>query len=132
GRLGDLFGRRRVFLLGIGLFTSASLACGVSDTQWSLIAARAVEGLGGALVMGVALSLVLELFKNDTERAKAMGIYCGVCSAGGSIGLLLGGTLTGLLNWHWVFFLNVPVGVAIVAATLILLPVTEPKAKDRR
>src|SRR6185295_101792 len=93
GRLGDLYGHRRLFLLGLALFTLASLACGLSNTQAMLIAARAIQGLGGAVVTSVSLSLIMNLFTEDADRAKAMGVYGFVCAGGGSIGVLLGGAL---------------------------------------
>jgi EmrB/QacA subfamily drug resistance transporter len=122
GRLGDLFGHRRLFLIGIGLFTAASLACGLANSQALLVGARAVQGLGGAIVSAVALSLMMMLFTEPAERAKAMGIFGFVASGGGSIGVLLGGILTDVLNWHWIFLVNVPIGVAVVALSLRLIP----------
>lgn len=121
GRLGDLFGHRRLFLLGLVLFTLASLACGIAMTREVLIVARAVQGLGGAVVTAVALSLIMDLFTQDGDRAVAMGIYGFVCSAGGSIGVLLGGALTSL-SWHWIFLVNLPIGVLVYAFSLRLLP----------
>jgi EmrB/QacA subfamily drug resistance transporter len=122
GRLGDLFGQRRIFLLGLAVFTLASAACGVANTQGLLITARAVQGLGGAVVSAVALSLIMNVFTAAGERAKAMGIYGFVCSGGGSIGVLLGGFLTSSFNWHWIFLVNVPIGVAVYALCRALLP----------
>src|ERR687895_2834996 len=122
GRLGDLFGHRRLFLSGIGLFTLASLACGLATSQELLIGARAVQGLGAAVVSAVALSLMMTLFTEAADRAKAMGIFGFVASGGGSIGVLLGGILTDVLNWHWIFLVHVPVGIAVVALTLLLIP----------
>jgi EmrB/QacA subfamily drug resistance transporter len=122
GRLGDLFGHRRIFLLGLALFTLASAACGLANTQNLLIAARALQGLGGAVVSAVALSLIMNVFTEPGERAKAMGIYGFVCSGGGSIGVLLGGVLTSSLNWHWIFLVNVPIGIAVYAMCRMLLP----------
>ena len=113
GRLGDLYGQRRLFLAGIALFTLASLACGLAGSQALLVAARAVQGLGGAVVSAVALSLIMNLFTEPAERAKAMGIYGFVCAGGGSIGVLLGGVLTSALSWHWIFLVNLPIGVAV-------------------
>lgn len=113
GRLGDLFGHRRVFLAGLALFTVASLACGLASTQAMLVAARAVQGLGGAVVSAVALSLIMNLFTQPGERARAMGVYGFVCAGGGSVGVLLGGVLTSLLSWHWIFLVNLPIGVAV-------------------
>ena len=111
GRLGDLFGHRRLFLLGITLFTVASLACGLSTSQELLIGARAVQGLGGAIASAVSLSLMMMLFTEPAERAKAMGVFGFVASGGGSIGVLLGGLLTDTLDWHWIFLVNIPIGV---------------------
>jgi EmrB/QacA subfamily drug resistance transporter len=122
GRLGDLYGPRRVFLVGLALFTLASLACGLSTSQGLLIAARAVQGLGGAVVSAVALSLIMNLFTEPAERAKAMGVYGFVCAGGGSVGVLLGGLLTSSLSWHWIFLVNLPIGIAVYALTLALLP----------
>ena len=122
GRLGDLFGHRRLFLAGIVLFTLASLACGLAQSQEFLIGARAVQGLGAAVVSAVALSLMMTLFTEPAERAKAMGIFGFVASGGGSLGVLLGGILTDVLSWHWIFLVNFPVGVAVVALTLALIP----------
>ena len=126
GRLGDLFGHRRLFLVGLIAFTAASLGCGLAQTQFMLIAARALQGLGGAVVTAVALSLIMDLFQETGERAKAMGIYGFVCSAGGSIGVLLGGFLTTALNWHWIFLVNLPIGFAVYLASLKLLPADPP------
>jgi len=122
GRLGDLFGHRRLFLIGIGLFTAASLACGLATSQWMLVGARAVQGLGGAIVSAVALSLMMMLFTSPADRAKAMGIFGFVASGGGSLGVLLGGILTDVLDWHWIFLVNVPIGIAVVALSLQLIP----------
>jgi EmrB/QacA subfamily drug resistance transporter len=122
GRLGDLFGHRRLFLGGIGLFTAASLACGLATSQGMLIAARAVQGAGGAVVSAVALSLLMMLFREQADRAKAMGVFGFVLSGGGVIGVLAGGILTDLLSWHWIFLVNLPVGVAVLVLTLRLLP----------
>ncbi|GAB2546308.1 DHA2 family efflux MFS transporter permease subunit [Rhodanobacter koreensis] len=122
GRLGDLYGHRRLFLLGITLFTLASLACGLSDTQGLLVAARGVQGLGGAVVTAVALSLIMNLFTAPADRAKAMGVYGFVCSGGGSLGALLGGALTSAMSWHWVFLINLPIGVAVLLLSQRLLP----------
>jgi EmrB/QacA subfamily drug resistance transporter len=122
GRLGDLFGHRRLFLIGTALFTAASLACGLSNSQELLIAARAVQGLGAAVVSAVALSLMMTLFTEPADRAKAMGIFGFVASGGGSIGVLLGGIITDVLSWHWIFLVNVPVGILVVALTFKLVP----------
>jgi EmrB/QacA subfamily drug resistance transporter len=128
GRLGDLFGHRRLFLIGITMFTLASLACGVAGSRAFLIGARALQGFGGAIVDAVALSLIVDLFPEGPERAKAMGVYGFVCSCGGSIGVLLGGLLTNSLNWHWIFLVNIPVGIAVVVASVRLLPAAAPQS----
>ncbi|HEX8007664.1 MAG TPA: MFS transporter, partial [Trebonia sp.] len=128
GRLGDLFGHRRLFIAAIGLFTLASLACGLAGGQGFLLAARAVQGLGGAVASAVALSLAVALFPEPAERAKAMGVYGLVVSCGGSIGVLAGGVLTGLLSWHWIFLVNVPIGAAVLLASLRVLPASEASA----
>jgi EmrB/QacA subfamily drug resistance transporter len=122
GRLGDLFGHRRLFLIGITLFTAASLACGLAGSQAFLVGARAVQGLGGAVVAVVALSLIMTLFTEPAERAKAMGVIGFVAAGGGSIGVLLGGVLTDVLDWHWIFLVNLPVGAVVFALCLVLLP----------
>src|ERR671937_880024 len=109
GRLGDLFGHRRLFVGGVAFFTAASAVCGFSNSQGMLIGARAVQGVGGAVVSAVALSLMMTLFTEPTERAKAMGIFGFVASGGGSLGVLLGGVLTDVLDWHWIFLVNVPI-----------------------
>ena len=122
GRLGDLFGYRRLFLVGITLFTLASLGCGLASSQEFLVGARAVQGLGGAVVSAVALSLIMVLFTEPAERAKAMGVFGFVLSGGGTAGVLLGGVLTDVLSWHWIFLVNVPIGVVVYALSLMLLP----------
>src|SRR6476646_6799940 len=122
GRLGDWLGGRRVFLAGIGLFTAASIAGGLATSQGLLIAARAVQGVGGAVVSAVALSLIMGLFTEMGDRTKALGVF-GFCMAGGgSVGVLLGGVLTDALSWHWIFLVNVPIGIAVYVLTLRLLP----------
>ena len=128
GRLGDLYGQRKLFLLGVTLFTLASAACGFAGSQGFLITARAVQGLGGAVMSAVSLSLIMSLFASPEDRAKAMGIYGFVCAGGGSIGVLLGGLLTSALSWHWIFLVNLPIGVAVYAACVALLPVSKPLA----
>ena len=122
GRLGDLFGHRRLFVLGITLFTLASLCCGLAQSQGFLVTARAVQGVGGAIASAVALSLMMSMFIEPGERAKAMGVFGFVASGGGSIGVFVGGVLTNSLNWHWIFLVNLPIGVAVVALSMILLP----------
>jgi EmrB/QacA subfamily drug resistance transporter len=132
GRLGDLYGHRRLFLIGIALFTAASLACGLAYTQLILIVARAVQGVGGAVVSAVSLSLMMNLFPEPEERAKAMGVYSFVCAGGGSIGAVAGGLLTNLLSWHWIFLVNLPIGVAVYAACLRLVPRAGSSGSSRR
>ena len=132
GRLGELYGHRRLFLLGIALFTLASLACGVANSQGLLVAARAVQGLGGAVVSAVALSLIMNLFTEARERAQAMGVYGFVCAGGGSIGVLLGGLLTSGFSWHWIFLVNLPIGIAVGVACLALLPGGRGHARAER
>jgi EmrB/QacA subfamily drug resistance transporter len=132
GRLGDLFGHRRLFLAGISLFTVASLACGLANSQRMLEGARAVQGLGGAVVSAVAFSLIMFLFTEPAERAKAMGVFGFVMAGGGSIGVLLGGVLTNWLDWHWIFLVNLPIGVAVIALSLRLLPAEHVSPENRR
>lgn len=122
GRLGDLYGHRRLFLAGLLLFTAASLGCGLSDLPHWLIGARVMQGVGGAVVSAVALSLIMGLFPDVTGRAMAMGVYGFVCAGGGSIGVLLGGFLTERLSWHWIFFVNLPIGLAVYLLSWRLLP----------
>jgi len=126
GRAGDLFGGRRVFLVGISLFTLASLACGLANSEAFLVAARAVQGLGGAIVAAVALSLIMTLFTEASDRAKALGVFGFVTAGGGTIGVLLGGVLTDSLDWHWIFLVNLPIGVLVFALCLRLVPAQQP------
>jgi EmrB/QacA subfamily drug resistance transporter len=121
GRLGDLISRRDVFLAGLGLFTLASLACGAAQSQEMLVAARFVQGVGGALTSAVILGMIVTMFPEPREQAKAIGVYAFVASAGGAIGLLLGGILTQAINWHWIFFVNLPIGLATAAWAIRLL-----------
>jgi EmrB/QacA subfamily drug resistance transporter len=132
GRLGDLFGHRRLFVGGIALFTVASLACGLATSQAILVGARAIQGLGGAVVSAVALSLVMMLFTETGERAKAMGVIGFVAAGGGSVGVLLGGVLTDVLDWHWIFLVNVPIGVAVYVLSMKLLPGPRAATATRR
>jgi EmrB/QacA subfamily drug resistance transporter len=112
GRIGDLIGQRRIFLIGLGVFTGASLLCAVAQSQGVLIGARFVQGVGGALTSAVILGMIVTMFPEPRDQAKAIGIYTFVAVAGGSIGLLAGGVLTQAINWHWIFFVNVPIGIA--------------------
>src|SRR5687768_13158844 len=132
GRLGDLFGHSRLFLIGITLFTAASLVCGLATTQELLVVGRGIQGLGGAIASAVSLSLMVNLFTEPGERAKAMGIFGFVASGGGSIGVLLGGILTDTLNWHWIFLVNFPIGVVVVFLSLRLLPEVHIPMANRR
>ncbi len=132
GRLGDLFGHRRLFLIGTTVFTLASLGCGLAGSQAFLVSARALQGLGGAVVSAVALSLIMVLFTEPAERAKAMGVFGFVLSGGGTAGVLLGGVLTYLLDWHWIFLVNVPIGVAVYALSVMLLPAGDGETSGER
>ena len=132
GRLGDLFGYRRLFLGGIVFFTLASLACGLAGSQQVLIAARAIQGLGGAVVSAVALSLIISLFTAPDERAKAMGVFGFVMAGGGSIGVLLGGVLTNAFDWHWIFLVNIPVGILVFTLCVLLIPADRAPAAGTR
>ena len=116
GRAGDLLGQRRVFLVGLSLFTVASVLCAVAQTQEMLIVARFIQGVGGALTSAVVLGMIVTMFPEPREQAKALGVYGFVASAGGSIGLLAGGVLTDAINWHWIFFINAPIGARHRAA----------------
>jgi EmrB/QacA subfamily drug resistance transporter len=122
GRLGDLIGRRRIFLAGLTVFTSASFVCGLADSQALLIAARFVQGIGGAMTAAVILGMIVTMFPKPSEQAKAIGIYSFVAAAGGAIGLLAGGVLTQAINWHWIFFVNLPIGIATGFFATRLLP----------
>ena len=121
GRLGDLISRRRIFMVGLAVFTAASLLCGLADSQEVLVAARFVQGVGGAMTSAVILGMIVTMFPEPREQAKAIGVYGFVASAGGSIGLLVGGVLTQAVNWHWIFFVNIPIGIAtgLVAVRLL-------------
>jgi EmrB/QacA subfamily drug resistance transporter len=121
GRLGDLIGRRTVFLAGLTLFTLASLLCGAAQSQEVLVAARFAQGIGGALTSAVILGMIVTMFPEPREQAKAIGVYAFVASAGGSVGLLAGGVLTESINWHWIFFVNVPIGIATGVAAIRLI-----------
>jgi EmrB/QacA subfamily drug resistance transporter len=122
GRFGDILGRKSVFMAGLGLFTVASLLCGVAQSQELLVVARFVQGIGGAMTSAVVLGMIVTMFPEPREQAKAIGVYGFVASAGGSIGLLAGGVLTQSINWHWIFFINLPIAIAtgILAHRLIV------------
>ena len=132
GRLGDLFGPRRLFLTGIAVFTLASLLCGLADAKWLLIGARTVQGLGGAVASAVSLSVMMNLFTEPAERAKAMGVFGFVAAGGGSLGVLLGGILTDTINWHWIFLVNLPIGIIVFVLSMRLLPGSGGTAVKRR
>ncbi len=125
GRLGDLIGRKKVFISGLALFTSASALCGVADSEGLLIAARFVQGIGGAVASSVIIAIIVTEFPAAGEQAKAIGVFAFVASAGGSIGLLAGGVLTHAINWHWIFFINVPIGIVAIVLGLILVEENE-------
>jgi EmrB/QacA subfamily drug resistance transporter len=121
GRLGDLIGRRRMFMVGLTVFTAASLFCGIAQSPGLLIGARFVQGVGGAMTSAVILGMIVTMFPEPREQAKAIGVYSFVASAGASIGLLAGGVLTEAFNWHWIFFVNLPIGVATAVLALRLV-----------
>ncbi len=121
GRMGDLVGRKKVFLTGLALFTVASIACGLAPSQGALIGARLVQGVGGAIASSVILAIIVTEFTGRAEQAKAMGLYAFVSAGGGSIGLLAGGALTQSLDWHWIFFVNVPIGIVAFLAGWALI-----------
>jgi EmrB/QacA subfamily drug resistance transporter len=131
GRAGDLFGRRRVFAFGLALFTLASLLCGLAGSQGLLVAARALQGVGGAIIAPAALSIIITTFRDPAERARAMGVWAFVISGGASVGVLLGGVLTQTLGWSWIFLVNLPVGLAALALCRPLLdPDPKPDTSD--
>lgn len=132
GRLGDLYGHRKLFVMGTILFTLASLTCGFASSQEMLIVGRALQGIGGAVVSSLALSLMMNLFTETEERTKAMGIFGFVGAGGGSLGLLIGGLLTGSFNWHWIFLVNIPIGIVVVILSFVLLPAAKPVATSER
>jgi EmrB/QacA subfamily drug resistance transporter len=132
GRLGDYYGYRRLFMLGIGLFTGASLVCGLSCSPALMLVGRMMQGLGAAVVLAVSLSLILDQFRNPAERAKAMSIFSLACACGGSAGLILGGILVRMLGWRWIFFINVPIGIPVCVLCALLLPMRPPALAHRR
>src|SRR5437763_4533995 len=121
GRLGDLLGRRNVFLIGLAVFVAASALCGAAQSQAMLIAARFIQGLGGALASAVILGMIVTMFPERDEQAKAIGVFSFVAAAGASIGLLAGGVITQAINWHWIFFVNLPIAIATGLLTARLL-----------
>jgi EmrB/QacA subfamily drug resistance transporter len=122
GRLGDLVGRRRIFLIGMAVFTTASLLCGIAGSQATLVGARFLQGAGGALTSSVILGIIVTMFREPAEQAKAIGVFSFVAAGGASLGLLFGGILTQALNWHWIFFVNVPIGIATFVLARRLVP----------
>jgi EmrB/QacA subfamily drug resistance transporter len=122
GRLADRLGRRRLFVAGIALFSSASLICGVSQSEGMLLVARGLQGLGGAMVSPAALSIILTTFAEGTERNRALAVWGAIAGAGGAVGLLLGGAIVQALSWRWIFFINVPIGAVVVALAPRIVP----------
>ncbi len=131
GRLADLFGRRRIFLAGVALFATASLAGGLAQSPTMLITFRTIQGLGGALLAPSALSLVLNIFKEGHERNRALGVWSMVAGGGGAVGLLLGGILTQYANWRWIFFINIPIAIGVLIAARMYVPVAAATQKQR-
>ena len=121
GRLGDLVGRRTVFLAGLAVFSIASLLCGLADSQLALVGARFLQGIGGAMTSAVILGMIVTMFPEPREQARAIGAFASVASAGGAVGLLVGGVLTQAVSWHWIFFVNVPIGIATAVLARRLL-----------
>ena len=130
GRAADILGRRRVFLVGVVVFTAASLVCGLSTSEGMLIAARAVQGLGAAILSPAALSIITTTFDEGAERNKALGIWGAMGGSGAAVGVLLGGILTKWLGWEWIFFVNIPVGVCVLATTRSVVT-REPRRAGR-
>jgi EmrB/QacA subfamily drug resistance transporter len=132
GRAADLLGRRRVFIVGVALFTVASFVCGVAQSEGMLIAARAVQGLGGAIISPAALSIVMTSFEEGAERNKALGVWGALGGSGAAVGVLAGGVLTQYLSWRWIFFVNVPVGALVLALTPRIVPESRREGAERR
>src|SRR5689334_5708843 len=131
GRAGDLLGRKRIFLLGLVIFTVASFLDGVSSSQGMLIGARSLQGLGAAFISPAALAIISTTFKEGSERAKALAIWAAIAIGGSAVGLVLGGALTQSFSWPWIFFINVPVGVAVFLASLRLIAESKDEAAQR-
>ena len=134
GRAGDLFGRRRLFLWGVGIFSLASLLNGLATSDTWLVVTRGLQGLGGALVSPAALSIITTTFAEGEDRTKALGVWSAIAAGGGAFGLLLGGILTDLLSWEWIFFVNVPIGIATAIARAPLrarVARDQPRARRR-
>jgi EmrB/QacA subfamily drug resistance transporter len=132
GRAADLLGRRRVFIVGVALFTIASLVCGLAQSEGMLIASRAVQGLGGAIISPAALSIVTTSFEEGAERNKALGVWGALGGSGAAVGVLAGGVLTEYLSWRWIFFVNVPVGALVLALTPGIVPESRREGRERR
>src|SRR4051794_40690134 len=132
GRAADRLGRRRLFVAGIALFSGASLICGLSQSEPMLLIARGAQGLGGAMVSPAALSIVLTTFAEGPERNRALGIWGAIAGAGGAIGVLLGGVIVQAISWRWVFFINVPIGAAVLALTPRIVPESRSGAAAKR
>src|SRR5436305_9417802 len=131
GRLADLLGRRRLFIAGLAVFATSSLLCGIAWSEASLIGFRAVQGLGGALLAPAALSLLMTTFAEGRERNLALGIYGAASGSGAAAGVLLGGVLTSYLGWSWIFFINVPVGIAAILLAPVVLQESRPELGHR-
>src|SRR5881392_3106487 len=131
GRAADLLGRRRVFFVGVTVFTLASLVCGLSQSEGMLISARAVQGLGAAIISPAALSIVMTSFEEGAERNKALGIWGALGGSGAAVGVLAGGVLTKYLGWRWIFFVNVPVGALVLALTPRIVPESRREGAER-
>src|SRR5947208_3746691 len=132
GRAADLLGRRRVFIVGVALFTLASLVCGLAQSEGMLIASRFVQGLGGAIISPAALSIVMTTFEEGPERNKALGVWGALGGSGAAVGVLAGGVLTDYLSWRWIFFVNVPVGALVLALAPRIVPESRRDAAERR
>src|SRR5246127_2097850 len=131
GRAGDLIGRKRLFLIGTALFSAASLLNGLAQSSGMLIAGRGLQGLGGALLSPAALSIITTTFTDQTERTRALGVWSAIAAGGGAVGLVLGGALTQLASWEWIFIVNVPVGIATLLATLRFVPESRADVQHR-
>jgi EmrB/QacA subfamily drug resistance transporter len=131
GRAADLLGRRRVFLVGVVIFTAASLVCGLAQSEGMLIASRAVQGFGGAIISPAALSIVMTSFEEGADRNKALGVWGALGGSGAAVGVLAGGILTDYLSWRWIFFVNVPVGIAVLLLAPRIVPESRSDAEDR-
>lgn len=131
GRIADLFGHRRIFLLGVFIFTAASALCGASETLWVLLSGRTLQGLAGAMVSGVGLALIMTAAPGPAAQARAMGVFSFVAAAGGGAGQVLGGLLTNWLSWHWIFLVNIPIGATVYLSCVRLLPPERPTSVSR-